>query len=205
MPRTNGPNGGCLCQRPPLRSVHGPAATNPCDDREAAPSMEESALSAVPESLHADIGDFPAPPDRPGDSAGLPRNARIYLLALGVATVAAAGNFYLKAPSVKHHWVTFVVLAAAATIAHTFPVKSPRNQMYHTSVVFLVAAALLLPPELIVLIPLVQAVPEWLKERTPWPIQGFNISNYTLNSLAAWSAAKLVNDHAGGLITNSNA
>jgi diguanylate cyclase (GGDEF)-like protein/putative nucleotidyltransferase with HDIG domain len=71
--------------------------------------------------------------------------------------------------------------------------------------VFLVAAALLLPPELLVLIPLVQTVPEWLKERTPWPIQGFNISNYTLDSLAAWGAAKLVNDHAGGLIANSNA
>ncbi len=167
--------------------------------------MEESALSAVPESLHADIGDFPAPPDRPGDSAGLPRNARIYLLALGVATVAAAGNFYLKAPSVKHHWVTFVVLAAAATLAQTFPVKSPRNQMYHTSVVFLVAAALILPPELLVLIPLVQTVPEWLKERYPWPIQGFNISNYTLDALAAWGVAHLIDHRAAGIVANANA
>src|SRR5260221_1341861 len=167
--------------------------------------MEESALSAVPESLHADIGDFPVPPDRPGDSAGLPRNARIYLLALGVATVAAAGNFYLKAPSVKHHWVTFVVLAAAATLAQTFPVKSPRNQMYHTSVVFLVAAALILPPELLVLIPLVQTVPEWLKERYPWPIQGFNISNYTLDALAAWGVAHLIDHRAAGIVANANA
>ena len=79
-----------------------------------------------------------------------------------------------------------------------FPVKSPRNQMYHTSVVFLVAAALLLPPELIVLIPLVQTVPEWLKERYPWPIQGFNISNYTLDALAAWGVADLVHATAPG-------
>jgi hypothetical protein len=77
--------------------------------------------------------------------------------------------------------------------------------MYHTSVVFLVAAALLLPPELIVLIPLVQAVPEWLKERYPWQIQGFNISNYTLNALAAWGAADLVNKHGAGVIANPDA
>jgi diguanylate cyclase (GGDEF)-like protein/putative nucleotidyltransferase with HDIG domain len=77
--------------------------------------------------------------------------------------------------------------------------------MYHTSVVFLVAAALLLPPELIVLIPLVQSVPEWLKERYPWPIAGFNISNYTLDSLAAWGTAYLVNRHGEGLIHNPDA
>ena len=64
--------------------------------------------------------------------------------------------------------------------------------MYHTSVVFLVAAALLLPPELIVLIPLVQTIPEWLKERYPWPIQVFNISNYTLDALAAWGVSTLI-------------
>jgi len=87
--------------------------------------------------------------------------------ALAIVTLAAAGKFYLNAPSIKHDWMTFVVLAAAATVAQVFPVKSPRNLMYHTSVVFLVAAALLLPPELIVLIPLVQTIPEWLKERYP--------------------------------------
>ena len=55
------------------------------------------------------------------------------------------------------------------------------------------------------LIPLVQTVPEWLKERYPWPIQVFNVSNYTLDALAAWGAAALITDHAGGLITNANA
>jgi diguanylate cyclase (GGDEF)-like protein/putative nucleotidyltransferase with HDIG domain len=162
-------------------------------------------MSAVPESLPVDIvGDFPAP-ERPGVSRGLPRNARIYLFLLGSATLAAAGNFYLKAPSVKQHWMTFVVLAAAAALAQVFPVKAPRNMMYHTSVVFLVAAALLLPPELIVLIPLVQTVPEWLKERYPWPIQVFNVSNYTLDALTAWGIAHLILVHARGMIHNADA
>ncbi len=141
------------------------------------------------------------------DAAGLPRSARIYLGILGLATLAAAGRFYIKVPTItdKSDWIAFAILATAATVAHLFPVKAPRNNMYHTSTVFLVAAALLLPPELLVLIPLVQTVPEWLKERYPWPIQVFNVSNYTLDALAAWGAAALVTDHAGGLITNANA
>ncbi|HYA08490.1 MAG TPA: GGDEF domain-containing protein, partial [Gaiellaceae bacterium] len=162
-------------------------------------------MSVVPETLpagvvHAGRDDAPA-----AAHAGLPRSAQIYLLILGVAMIAAAGRFYLKVPSVKHNWLAFALLAAAATVAHTFPVKSPRNKMYHTSVVFLVAAALLLPPELLVLIPLVQTVPEWLKERYPWPIQVFNVSNYTLNALAMWGAAELILRHGGATITNADA
>jgi diguanylate cyclase (GGDEF)-like protein/putative nucleotidyltransferase with HDIG domain len=162
-------------------------------------------VSAVPESLPTELVlDLPAHHDSDDESAGLPRAARLYLVALGIVTLAAAGKFYLNAPSIKHDWVTFIVLAAAATVAQVFPVKSPRNLMYHTSVVFLVAAALLLPPELIVLIPLVQTIPEWLKERYPWPIQVFNISNYTLDGLAAWGISHLIRFHGTGLIANAN-
>src|SRR5437868_5134835 len=162
-------------------------------------------MSAVPEPLPAGVL-VDAPPARgtPVGRSGLPRKARIYLAFLALLTVASAGTFYLRAPEIRNGWVTFVVLAAAATVAQIFPVRSPRNAMYHTSVVFLVAATLLLPPELIVLIPLVQAVPEWLKERYPWPIQCFNISNYTLNALAAWGAADLVNNRAAGAIADPN-
>jgi diguanylate cyclase (GGDEF)-like protein/putative nucleotidyltransferase with HDIG domain len=162
-------------------------------------------MSAVPESLPVDVTREPVSPDAHPAPAGVPRIAQIYLAVLGVATLVAAGQFYVDVPNVTSHWATFVVLAIAATLAHTFPVKSPRNMMYHTSVVFLVAAALLLPPELLVLIPLVQTVPEWLKERYPWPIQGFNISNYTLDSLAAWGVAKLINEHGQGVIASSDA
>jgi len=159
-------------------------------------------MSAVPDTLPGGLAyeDVAAEP-----AGGLPRNARIYLVVVAAAWLAAAGKFYYDAPSIRHEWGTFVVLAVAATIAHTFPVKSPRNMMYHTSSVFSVAAALLLPPELIVLIPLVQTVPEWLKERYPWPIQGFNISNYTLNALAAWGAADLIDKHGAGIVQNSDA
>src|SRR3954454_18534616 len=159
-------------------------------------------MSPVPEPLPAGVLVDPPARANPDGRSGLPRKARIYLAFLGLLTGASAGTFYLRAPQISSGWATVVVLAGAASVAHTFPVKSPRNAMYHTSVVFLVAAALLLPPELIVLIPLVQTVPEWLKVRYPWPIQGFNISNYTLNALAAWGVAQLINRHGAGLIEN---
>src|SRR4051812_6187053 len=151
----------------------------------------DRSMSAIPQTIPDEL---PLEPVHGGSSrqSGLPRRAQIYLVIVGIGTIAAAGRFYVGATSITHGWAIFVALAAAATVAHTFPVKSPRNAQYHTSVVFLVAAALLLPPELIVLIPLVQTIPEWLKERTPWPIQAFNISNYTMNGLAAWGAAQLV-------------
>jgi diguanylate cyclase (GGDEF)-like protein/putative nucleotidyltransferase with HDIG domain len=157
-------------------------------------------MSAVPEALP---GEYLDAPDAPAGS--LPRSAKLYLALLAFVTVAAAGDFYVKAADIRHDWGTFVVLAVAATVTQLFPVKSPQNQMYHSSMVFLVAAALLLPPELIVLIPLVQTVPEWLKERYPWFIQLFNICNYSLNSLAAWGTFALVDRHGGGLISNANA
>ena len=122
-------------------------------------------MSSATERLPTgELHEAPIPDEPAVRHAGLPRKARIYLGFLALGTIAAAGKFYVNAPNIHHGWATFAVLAAAATVAHTFPVKSPRNAMYHTSVVFLVAAALLLPPELIVLIPLVQTVPEWLKE-----------------------------------------
>ncbi len=165
-------------------------------------------MSAVPETLPTggQFGPLPEPAHESHESAGgLPGPARVYLVLLGAATLAAAGPFYLGVPEISHRWAAFAILAAAATLAQIFPVKSPRNLMYHTSVVFLVAAALLLPPELLVLIPLAQTVPEWLKERYPWPIQVFNVSNYTMNALAAWGAAHLVDHHAGSLVPDPNA
>src|SRR5205809_6042302 len=36
------------------------------------------------------------------------RGARVYLIVLGLVTLAAAGKFYLGAPDVRHDWATFV-------------------------------------------------------------------------------------------------
>ena len=62
--------------------------------------------------------------------------------------------------------------------------RTPGNKSYHTTGVFLIAAVLLLPLELLVLVALVQHVPEWLRSRDTWYIQTFNILDHTLAMMA---------------------
>ena len=163
-------------------------------------------MSAASEALPFQQCVPPAPHDPRSGAPGtrrLSRSAKVYVALLGAGTLAAVMPLYARAPASRGDWVAFALLATAATLAQLFPVPSPRGMTYHTSVVFLVAAALLLPPELLVLIPVIQTVPEWIKERHAWPTQAFNIANYTLDSLAAWEAARLVLDQR--LIANADA
>jgi diguanylate cyclase (GGDEF)-like protein len=96
-------------------------------------------------------------------------------------------------------WATFALLATASALAQLFVVITPRNQSYHMTIVFLLPAALLLPPELLPVLAVVQHVPEQIKKRYPLYIQSFNIANYTLDLFAAWATARVVLD-AGWLI-----
>src|SRR6185437_555327 len=63
---------------------------------------------------------------------------------------------------------------------------------FNTALVFIAAAVVLLPPELIALMGLAQYWPDLIRRRYPWYSQLFNLANYTLNALAAWGAAHLV-------------
>ena len=139
---------------------------------------------------------------QPAWEPALPAQGMAYLLVVLAAAVAVASHLFLRLHSGDvsgDEAATFVLLAVAAAIAQIFVVITPRNQSYHTTIVFLIPAALLLPPELLPLVALVQHVPEWLKERYPWYIQTFNIANYSLDLLAAWGSANVV-VHATGLI-----
>jgi diguanylate cyclase (GGDEF)-like protein/putative nucleotidyltransferase with HDIG domain len=91
-------------------------------------------------------------------------------------------------------WTTFALLALGVAGAQLFVTVTPGNQSYHTTAVFLLPAALLLPPELVALMAFVQHVPDWLKRRLPFHIQAFNIANYTLATMAAWAAARGILD-----------
>ena len=126
---------------------------------------------------------------------GLPFAARFYLAAVVAATLGASLPLLVRIDADTHRWTAFFVLAAGAALAQLFVVRTTRDQSYHTSTVFLIAGALLLPPELVVLIGVVQHLPEWLKHRYAWYIQTFNIANYTLDGLAAWGAARLIVGH----------
>ena len=88
-------------------------------------------------------------------------------------------------------WLSFAVLAALAATAQVFVVRTGRSHGFHTAIVFVTAGALLLPPELIVLMVAIQHIPEWIKERYPAYIQTFNIFNFALAALAAWGVAQL--------------
>src|SRR3954447_573467 len=141
-------------------------------------------MSAVPGELR--VG---AARDR---ESGLPARAAVYLGVVVAATIAAAAPLVPRIDSGTHGWPAVLVLATCAALAQIFVVPTTRAQSYHTSTAFLIAGALLLPPELVILMGIAQHVPEWLRHRYPWYIQSFNICNYTLDGLAAWGVARLV-------------
>ncbi len=135
-----------------------------------------------------------------GREEALPANARIYFFFVALATAAATLPFLGRLQS-THDWFAFLILGSAAAGAQLFTVRTPRDQAYHTAIVFLIAGALILPPELVALMAIVQHVPEWLKMRYRWYIQSFNICNFVLSSMAAWFfARRLILD--AGLISN---
>ena len=118
----------------------------------------------------------------------------IYLFAVAALAGAVALPFAFRLHDGGvwlEDWLTFATLAGGAAIAQLLLVQTPRNQSYHATNVFLVPAVLLLPPELVVLLALVQHLPEWLKNRTAWYIESFNICNYTVATLAAWALLAL--------------
>jgi diguanylate cyclase (GGDEF)-like protein/putative nucleotidyltransferase with HDIG domain len=124
-----------------------------------------------------------------GRNETLPRNARIYFFCVAIATAAATLPF-LDRLQHTHEWSGFLILGSCAAIAQLFNVRTPRDQAYHTAIVFIVAAALILPPELVVLMGIVQHVPEWLKMRYRWYLQTFNICIFVLASMAVWFVAR---------------
>ena len=128
--------------------------------------------------------------ERTGGS-GLPRGARLYLFTLGIASLAAAIPTLVQAGPTPNEWMTFAILAACAAIAQFFLVGGGSYHGLHTAIAFVIAGALLLPPELVALMALVQHLPHGLKQRYPCYIQTFNVCNYTFAALAAWGAARV--------------
>jgi putative nucleotidyltransferase with HDIG domain len=78
------------------------------------------------------------------------------------------------------HWFRFGLLTAAASLAQLGSVRLSRNRVFHPAIMFVLAAVLLLSPEQVVLMCLIQHLGEWLRNRYAWYIQPFNIANYVL-------------------------
>jgi diguanylate cyclase (GGDEF)-like protein/putative nucleotidyltransferase with HDIG domain len=150
-------------------------------------------VSAVPSAIAHDARTV---------AAGAPKlapRAAVYFFVVAAATVASVAPLLSRLDAATPGWTTFVVLGAIAAVAQLFVVRMPsRNQSYHTTIVFLIPAAMLLPPELVALIGVVMHVPEWLKTRSAWYVQTFNICNWTLSMLAAYGSFHALLDRGSG-------
>ena len=119
-------------------------------------------------------------------ATGLPAAARSFLL-VTLAAAAGAAAVTTTVPLGDVRWGLVAAVLAGGALAQLFASHTPGNQVFHTGAAFSVAAALVLPPELVVVVCVLQHVPEWIRQRYPWFIQSFNIANVVLSALAAWS------------------
>src|SRR5258708_14870345 len=181
-----------LSPKPP--SLHEGAVADLRAPGEEASCGGSTGVSAVPTEI--ELSDH----SRSSGDRRLPPPALVYYLIVASAAAAAAAPFLGRLSSgATHGWYIFVVLAAGAAVAQLFVVVAPRRGQkgegtlsYHTTGVFLLPAALLLPPQLVILVAVAQHIPEWLKKRQPWYIGTFNIANYTLTILATLGVDRFI-------------
>ena len=127
----------------------------------------------------------------------LPPRARPFFFAVcGAAAALVLG----LAPTIDGDapWVAFALLAASAAAAQLLIVPTGRNHGFSTAVVFVVAAALLLPGGLVAVLGLVHYAPIILRRRYPAYIAAFNAANYTVAAVAAWAVADAVHGASPG-------
>ncbi|HEU5213117.1 MAG TPA: diguanylate cyclase [Gaiellaceae bacterium] len=129
---------------------------------------------------------------------GLPFGATVYLAVVVAAAVVAALPALQDLSFQTPGWTTFLLLTGCAAVAQLFTVRTKRNYAYHTTGVFLVAGALLLPAGLVALMPLALRAPDWARRRVSSAVQAFNVAAYTLAALAAYAAAHFTADLVGG-------
>lgn len=118
---------------------------------------------------------------------GLSVPSRGLLLATVAAAIAGPLLAWGLAVPEKTRWTEFAVVAFGAALAQLFATPVGGNQGFHTGLAFTVAAALLLPPELVLAVCVLQHVPDWIRHRYHWYVQTFNTANYALGGLAAWA------------------
>jgi diguanylate cyclase (GGDEF)-like protein len=116
--------------------------------------------------------------------------AYVWLVFLGGAL--AIGLALPRAAVTNAQLPTFLALTAFATLAQLYKVEAPGRQSYHTSLIFVFAALILLPPILLIALIAISLLAEWAKERLMdsdllrnWYLQPFNISTLVLTALAA--------------------
>jgi PAS domain S-box-containing protein len=120
----------------------------------------------------------------------LPPHASFYVITLAAVAALAILVTALSADAPStHEWTAFVVLLPLAALAPLFTVNVGRNHGFHLGAAIVVAAAIVLPPELVAAVAAVQYVPSFLRTRDNWFRFTFNTANNVLSALAAWAVA----------------
>jgi diguanylate cyclase (GGDEF)-like protein/putative nucleotidyltransferase with HDIG domain len=158
-------------------------------------------VTAVPSNIA--LPEVPSPVGGRGKDKKLPVRATVYFFVVAALATTVSIPLLTHLRVGANGWATFVIFGSAAAVAQLFVVRTPRNQAYHTTIVFLMPAVMLLPPELVALMGVIQHIPEWLKNRNAWYSQTFNICNWTLALLAAWASFHATLG-ASGLISSPN-
>jgi putative nucleotidyltransferase with HDIG domain len=109
-------------------------------------------------------------------------SALVVPLAVGIPVAAAHAH--------SGAWNRFALLTILASISQLLSFHLNRRRVFHPAILFVVAGALLLPPELLILLVVAHCFPDWVKQRYPWYIQSFNIANYVVAGVAAWAMAQ---------------
>lgn len=129
---------------------------------------------------------------------GLPRSAAWWLGAVSALAVVC-GLAMMLAAGGHTDSRTFVLLLVGAVAAQALATQMPGNQVFHTGLAFTVAGTILLAPAALLILCVVQHIPDWLRQRYPWYIQTFNIANYLSSAVAGWSVYHAVGTTGHGL------
>jgi diguanylate cyclase (GGDEF)-like protein/putative nucleotidyltransferase with HDIG domain len=123
--------------------------------------------------------------ERRYDAKRMSWQSRVYLTTvIGSATLLAIVLFPSSEVFAAHAW-SFSSLALCAAVAQFFVVRKPGLQALKPSIVFVVAATLLLPLQLLPLLTLIQYLPDAVKARPELKVGSFNIANGILDAIAA--------------------
>jgi diguanylate cyclase (GGDEF)-like protein len=115
---------------------------------------------------------------------GLPLGARVYTAGVTLigATLLLVSLQWL--PSSTDQWILFGVLLACSAVTQLFPVPAHKDHYYDVSLVFVFAGVLILPMGAVSLLILLGTIPEWIKSRSPWYKQAFNVGGFILCAVA---------------------
>ncbi|HEY7603608.1 MAG TPA: diguanylate cyclase [Gaiellaceae bacterium] len=131
---------------------------------------------------------------RRAGSPGLGPAAAAYLVVV-VATAAILLTPSHLRSATGADWLLFAVLTACAAPVQLLSVETPAHDSYSPALVFYVAGALLLPPQLVALMIVLAHIPDWLRTRPAWYVETFDIARRICAALAASLVAEVLVGH----------